>query len=326
MFSYKNWWEIPPLDLDKDWEIPLNKDVLQQTLFGYLEPSEAKTLAKASTPFFSTCKRQLVVLKLLRYVACGDQLNAEYMLKKDKSLLLCKGHMTDYSNRTFYNITAFQYALWALDRHMWDMLLRYMPHDKALLQLEEFESSHGVEYRKSTSQIIREKHFDFKILLKALKEFASMINVNPIEKRKTHWCTVVGNAQRNVPAHVANEYCQPGREQSYPMPNQYKEKSLERVLGFYHFNTKSQCFWFDKGLGVDFALSHYLSQNGRWFCGGGSPPYLDLPSSNKIKDDVRCLYKLSRVRMQEFVTLKRRLRMPVEEVVHKYSGMGCHLK
>ena len=47
------------------------------------------------------------------------------MLKKTPALVLGKGACTDHAGRTFKEISGFQYALWALDWHMWDMILAY---------------------------------------------------------------------------------------------------------------------------------------------------------------------------------------------------------
>ena len=109
--------------LDTNWEIPLPTAILQHTLFGYLGPDEANILARASTPFAKSCQKQFIVARLLEHVVKGEQDEAKKMLEEDRSLLLQKGNVKDLSGREFYQITAFQYALWALDRHMWEMLL-----------------------------------------------------------------------------------------------------------------------------------------------------------------------------------------------------------
>jgi hypothetical protein len=133
-----------------------------------------------------------VLHKFLQHVVYGEQEQAESMLKLDPSLLLQKGQVIDYSNRAFTNITAFQYSLWALDRHMWEMLLKYFPTtEEAAKQLAELEST-GTEYQTNISteskvEIIREKHFDFSPLINALK-------INSQSRTEEHWCKVVGGA------------------------------------------------------------------------------------------------------------------------------------
>ena len=67
----------------------------------------------------------------------------------------------------------------------------------------------------------------------------------------------VGKAQRNVPAHVAQEYCRPDRS-FYPKP-EFNEATLPRVLTFYNLTTGRNDSWFpltasNSGLGFNFAL------------------------------------------------------------------------
>ena len=64
-------------------------------------------------------------MSFLNNVALGAQNKAEAMLKKTPGLVLGKGTCTDQAGRTFKEISGFQYALWALDWHMWDMILAY---------------------------------------------------------------------------------------------------------------------------------------------------------------------------------------------------------
>ena len=189
---------------------------------------------------------QEAVEKLLLHVARGEQDEAEAMLKTNRDLAQGKGTVTDYSNRTFNNITAFQYALWALDWHMWTMITRYLPEEAAAEQLAELE-------KKGT---IHGKHYDFKELLTALKAYIDQYDAlyaksNGDQLTKL-WSKDVGGAQTRVPAHVANEYCRPDR--SFEPTPAFKEASLPRS-----FNTDEGA-WFPLAklsygsLGVDFAV------------------------------------------------------------------------
>jgi hypothetical protein len=51
---------------------------------------------------------------------------AEALIKENPAILLKNGTGKDPAGRTFENITAFQYALWALDWYMWEMMLPHM--------------------------------------------------------------------------------------------------------------------------------------------------------------------------------------------------------
>ena len=67
--------------------------------------------------------------QLLQYVAEGEQDKAEALIQTDKNLLLHAGTVKDLSGREFKPITAFQYALWAMDYHMWTMIQKYLPKE-----------------------------------------------------------------------------------------------------------------------------------------------------------------------------------------------------
>ena len=161
---------------------------------------------KDQSALIQTCKslhkdpgRKVRVNWLLSLVAQGRQDDAEAMIKQDPTLLLERGDVTDGAGRTFRGITALQYAVWALDAHMWTMILPYLdrlsPRGSAseqLRQLEEKGTAHG-------------KHFDFKPLLDA---YAAFLRNDSSEES---WSRGVGGAQRLLPDHVVQEYTTPDR-------------------------------------------------------------------------------------------------------------------
>ena len=99
--------------------------------------------------------------QLLRFVAEGEQDKAEALIQKDKNLLLQAGTVTDLSGREFKGITAFQYALWAMDWHMWTMIQKYLPQEAQAQQFEALESK-GTAYGK---------HFSLQPLTEALQTY-----------------------------------------------------------------------------------------------------------------------------------------------------------
>jgi TPR repeat protein len=139
--------------------------------------------------------------QLLKCVAEGEQDQAEALIKKDPQLLLAAGKVTDLSGRSFENITAFQYALWAMDYHMWTMIQTYLPTEAQAKQhalLESKGTAHG-------------KHFDLQPLLEALKTYGDNHRKWSSSRCQEQWCKKVGGAQKLLPAHVVNEYCRPDR-------------------------------------------------------------------------------------------------------------------
>jgi hypothetical protein len=157
---------------------------------------------KDQVSLLQTCKslrkdvgRKVRVNSLLSLVAQGRQEEAEKLIKKDPSLLLGRGDVTDDAGRTFTHITALQYAAWALDAHMWTMMLPHFDCISApgsagdqLGQLEEKgRGEHG-------------SHFDFQPLLDAYATYHA---------GNTDSWSRVGIAQRHLPAHVVQEYLKP---------------------------------------------------------------------------------------------------------------------
>jgi hypothetical protein len=192
----------------------------------------------------------------LNFVAEGEQDKAEAMLKANRRLALQSGTVTDLSGRTFKHITGFQYALWAMDWHMWKMLLNYMPREEAALQLQALEEN-GTEYGKQ---------FDLNQLIDALRRCkleCSCPETQPL-RSSTLLCQQVGGAQLLLPAHVINEYCHPDRSFS-PIPD-FTLGHLPRVrtvLDSMFLERQDQNDWFSavyKGgkLGTSFAYSRSI--------------------------------------------------------------------
>ena len=170
-------------------------------------------------------EKRIVILEFLRLVAEGEQEKAEAMLRVNPALALASGDVTDLSKRTFKNITGFQYAVWALDWHMWTMIRKYLPPEEAQRQAQGFETGawviqHGV-------------HANLNTLIQAYQTTLDLYNAGKYAEANTAWVRQVGGAQLLLPAHVVNEYCHPTRP-FHPLPN-FKEASglpRSRVLGW----------------------------------------------------------------------------------------------
>jgi hypothetical protein len=192
---------------------------------------------------------QLLISRLLQHVAFGEQKQAEYILKclnPTLKLGLLQGNVTDYSARTFTKISPFQYAAWALDRHMWTMIFKYLRHqnEKALAQLTELEDGKG-KYGA---------HYDFTALIDVMDVYVK----HCIKKHKgeyvwsegqcvEHW-NKVSTMQQSVPAHVVNEYCRGDR--SFYAP-QFNEKDLPRKLSVFDPLTQEHFPWYPINSNVD---------------------------------------------------------------------------
>ena len=161
------------------------------------------------------------VRRLLKLVAHGDQFGAEALIKENTAILHQSGNLLDPAGREFKGITAFQYALWALDWHMWTMIQEYLPCDEARKQLERQE--------KLTTVLGYDAHFDFAPIIQALNSYKRAYNTLGMEAA---WNGEVGYQQSFFPAHVANEYCRP--DLAFSPKNRgirsFEEVHLPRIL------------------------------------------------------------------------------------------------
>lgn len=163
---------------------------------------------------YVTASPQLLSQDFLNHVAAGRQDEAEAMLKKDPRLALFSGTVTDHANRTFRNITGFQYAVWSLDWHMWRMIKKYLPPEEARLQAESFATGSWVK-----------EHGEHANWYKLIENYQTLIDnfsgwyynggINSWEKINDHLIHQIGSAQSQLPMHVIQEYCQPSRQFSW---------------------------------------------------------------------------------------------------------------
>ncbi len=186
-------------------------------------------------PVLSTVSPQ-ELKQFLHHVGYGEQAEAEAMLQKDKNLALAHGDLTDcsvepktYQPRTWKNITGFQYAVLALDYHMWTMIQKYISTEDASQQIAEIKTKATLKDKEGW--IIKPGDLDWPQigwtqLIESLHIYVINYGRWSGDQRKTHWCQQVGGAQLTLPAHMINEYSHPSRS-FYPCPKwQGKGESL----------------------------------------------------------------------------------------------------
>lgn len=88
-------------------------DDLQKEMWGYFHLREKSNLARTSNEYKRLLSNDLMTAKLLMLVAQGQQIQAQALQAQQPNLLSQRGDVTDYSGRTFKNITAYEYAYWA---------------------------------------------------------------------------------------------------------------------------------------------------------------------------------------------------------------------
>lgn len=238
---------------------------LQLKLIGYLELKDLNHLAQSCRLCYGLFQSSIKAFKLpmlLEDVAKGRQEQAQRILKIDPTLLLLQAEVIDYSGRIFY-ASPFELALWYLDRYMWNMMLECLPvgENGAMLKRQLYLQykalrQAGLTYKLKGSTYT-ELHFNFEPLLYALDSYCKGYADWSEEERINYWCQNVGDAQRMVPVHVANEYCHP--ERGFYPPYKFNEQDLKRTLGFFNYVNNGFTVWFPLyaagGLGVNFAVA-----------------------------------------------------------------------
>lgn len=162
------------------------------------------------------------IAEFLHYVGWGQEEQAEAMLKNRPQLALGYGELTEPAKRTFKNMTGFQYAIWAQDWMMWDMILRYLPKEEAAKQLEELNEN-GTAYGK---------RFNLDELLKGLQVYIDNYSKWNGTQCNDHFTQVIGNAQRLLPVHYMQEYCSTKRS-FFPTPDFTKRHARNVKLDIY---------------------------------------------------------------------------------------------
>lgn len=211
--------------------------------------------------------------QFLSGVAKGCQTQVEALLMtspaKEQYLLRTPGVFMDYSGRTF-NCTGYEYAYWAKDTHMCRMLEGHMDEETKAQILARVDKIYSLDAGRGKPMGLlyqqggikhRSAHFDLTPLIDALQRYVAGYDT---WKNTGNWAVVraawmeVGVLQRDMPAHVVNEYCHP--ERSFSQKPAFNEKTLPRNLEFYNSERREDQSFFplvicdSSGLGIDFAL------------------------------------------------------------------------
>ncbi|KGP63193.1 hypothetical protein EP47_06870 [Legionella norrlandica] len=285
-------------------------------------------LEKLPEPVQEELRRTSPALHLylfLHDVAKGRQEKAEALLRASEThaqmLIRTPGLFTDYSGRTFH-CTAYEYAYWAKDTHMCRMLERRMDEETKAYLLERIDDMErtGLTYQQHGKEHCS-VHFDFAPLKTALQK--SIDVYEELYGTDNYWDAIleawmgIGKAQRDIPAHVAQEYCRADRSFD-PLP-QFNEETLPRILAFFNFNTRADDSWFPLksahfGLGFDIALtrgsSFGIANNLQYGIRGMAIGCQRLVPSY-IPIDLAAIIRLDEVRTADLMQSRDNLSLPV---------------
>lgn len=282
---------------------------LQFKIVQDLSNPDLVNLAQASQYHFALFKPIDNIRKLLNHVVRGQHDAVQSMLTDDINLMLQRGKVTDYSGREFENISAFEYALWALDKHMWAKMISCLPQNeeatkifnKLISQYNKIITD-GVTYRLN-GQTITEQHFDFEnTLIKELQTQVDSINAigSNWEAVDIQWQKGVGGAQKLLPMHIIYEYCSNQRFDSVPEFIVQPNTSAQ----VYSWLSDKDEHWFsvDSKLSVDYAI---LKGAGKVLAAGYARGR--LPGTPACHQDLDAMKALCKIRTNDFIDLKSQL-------------------
>lgn len=256
-----------------------------------------------------------ILSKFLEFVAHGKQEHAEKIVTIRKKapeqlqeLLLARGIVTDYSGRTFTNISAYEYAYWAKDTHMCRMLEKHMDEKTKAAMLKRCDAIeiNGLTFKQQEVEVKGSTHFDLTPLKTALNNYAqgydNWYNTNNGDAVKAAWMQV-RLAQRDLPVHVINEYCR--KDLSFHPTRWFEENKLPRVVTFHNFVTSKNEEWFplvvsdSSGLGVDGGAVAL-----RW---SGVAAAAGWACSGEIVNDFAAIVRLDEVRTADLTQSRKNL-------------------
>ncbi len=279
--------------------------------------------------------------KLLQFVANGEQKLAEALLASVPNLLFYSGTVTDYAGRTFTNITPLQLAAWSWDMPMWTMMLNCLPKNEegekiriALLQQCE-ELDKNIEYSLEDKPY-RSSHFDFLPLIRAYERYLALLDAQPqdLNAIHNHWCTVVGKAQRYLPAELRQRFC--GNKSFHPTPT-FTDKDFKRSLKLDSLPPRKVVVWDNSldDLGVNFGIlrgarlgeadarlrrhgaAHYASE--RVVGVGGAEAVRAHYWPREPLADLAAVTAYCKVRTKNYAELKALLQNPIQVAVQASS-------
>ncbi|WP_258956611.1 F-box protein [Legionella sainthelensi] len=267
-----------------------------------LSTSDWVNLSMISNKHRTLFKPLVDVYQLLHYAVRSQYSEVKKLLKKDINLMLKRERVVDLSGREFQSISGFEYALWALDKHMWTMMLECMPKDeegkKVLAELlfqYDKVCTEGVTYSLD-GKTITENHFDFQgTIIKELQIQYDSLHSPQLDwdAINQQWIKGVGGAQRKLPMHVVYEYCSTDFLFNPPPKFTFRPQSSMKL---YNHRTSKYEDWFsiDSKLGIDFTAHKGENHYGAIAAFGAVDGHTEL-------DAMKALYE---IRINEFFEFK----------------------
>jgi len=193
-------------------------------------------LSATCTSLYGIFKNDILIKKLLHFTVLGRLDQVENILKVHPELALKRATITDLSDRTFYNITGLQYAAWALDIEMCELILKNVDNastgvaDTQLSELEKDPWGHGL-------------HYDISPLVKKTQEYFNNHRNWTDDKSCQYWQKEVGGEQRKCPAwliYAWREEDEEGKEAAWV------KKDLKNIKVVRQYEKGHLKWWFEQ--------------------------------------------------------------------------------
>lgn len=276
----------------------------------FLATPDLVNLCLVNKAYFKFFKSMTDDQQLLHNVPRGKHELIAAILKKNSHSILKRGNIRDCSGREFCNITAFEYAVWALDKHMWSLIISSIPENnesigllEALIaQYTQLKQS-GVTYRLD-GKIITETHFSLNnTIIKAIKTYIEALKTQncgtlSCDVFNKLWVEGIGGNQKLLPVHVVHEYC--SNVFFVPQPDFIDKPSA--LTQFFNAITGKNESWFSSKLGTDIAIwkgNGYKSTG----CGKGNAYHL-MGLAFGLEHDLVALECLNTTRLNDFTSLE----------------------
>ncbi|MFI4919595.1 MAG: hypothetical protein ACHP65_08570 [Legionellales bacterium] len=245
-------------------------DCAADMLGSFLSTENKSTLTLLSKGLHGFFHTQKMVTALLSYVAKGRQDKVEQM--PSPRLLLDKADVTDCSARTFKNISAYQYALWALDRHMVREIEKTARDAKGLegdsiraallVQRQELQDE-GLSYELDGVLQPKAVAYDPQPLFDAyqfyLDSYDGLAATRQWKQIDNLWYAL-GKQQRLMPVHAIHEMLTPQRS-FYPAPT-FTEETLQRTFNLFNYVQNRNELLNLNELGINFSLLRGCGHHG----------------------------------------------------------------
>jgi hypothetical protein len=211
--------------------------------------------------------------KFMQLVLHGRSPSAYAMLLDTPDLYFTRiPSITDYSGRTFTDITAAEYYFWSNDFGSLTMMLEAIPkgHDRdderdicILSELKkqiEKVGKKGISYQQN-GQRFHEFNYSDQAHIDVLRHYHKNHSLMNEDQRMEYWITKVGAVQRNVHVCIALQLCRINDN----------SKNLLGIEQATTVSTKTEWFPLNEDLGTKFAITRISDERGTTACEAPSP-------------------------------------------------------